>query len=115
MSELSRRLQQPGDPLLSALFTYGIAGETFQENVLQHLNFVDRQNLRASHPRLNEIFKGRPIVVTYRNSSGRIEVSLDAQGNPTMSNSTAHWLRGVCHGMIIPAWTPCGTTPRMNV
>lgn len=115
MSDLHVNLQRPGESLLSVLFSSGIAGETFQQLVLNGLNIRDRRNLRSTHRSLRGVLRGRPLTLTRRASDGSIQTVLNDNNKPVRVNSTVHWLGARCYGQRYPTQTPCNITPRTNV
>ena len=115
MSQLHARLQQPGASLLSVLFTYGIAGQTFLQNVLQHLNFHDLENMRQAYGQLVPILRGHSMNITTRNANGGVRVLLNPFGQPWRVRSTMYWLGAQCYGRRFPSQNQCQITPQNYV
>ena len=97
----------PGESVLSFLFNARDADETFQKEILQHLNRHDALNIRQANSRLNAILRGRPILINRYDSRGNLAYQLP-------NNSVLYALGARCNGRRIVgngASVPCNTAP----
>ena len=97
----------PGESTLPFLFTYGIAGESFQKQNFQYLNIHDVFNLRQANSRLNDVLQGRPTIINHYDDQRVLLLQV-----PT--NSVKQALKARCFGRNFthyPENVPCNVDP----